>query len=69
MSDEQNYESHLLTIEEAMARVWGHEQNVLRYVWIVYQGTLKHLAQQQNAQDVQDTAGEQSNGFTDHRPD
>ncbi|KAF8181081.1 hypothetical protein BJ912DRAFT_1062243 [Pholiota molesta] len=23
MSDEQNYESHLLSIEEAMARVWG----------------------------------------------
>lgn len=40
MPDEQHYESHLMSIEEAMKRVWGQEVPVLQYVWACYQETL-----------------------------
>ena len=40
MQDEQHYESHLLTFEEAMGHVWGQEIPVLQYVWMRYQETL-----------------------------
>ncbi|KAF9054100.1 hypothetical protein BJ165DRAFT_1436045 [Panaeolus papilionaceus] len=43
MSDEQDFESHLLTYEEALQHVWGEELGVLRYVWEVYQNTLRLL--------------------------
>jgi hypothetical protein len=36
MADEVNFVSHLLTYEEAMKRVWGSEQDVLRFAWAVF---------------------------------
>ncbi|PPR05099.1 hypothetical protein CVT24_010086 [Panaeolus cyanescens] len=44
MPDEQDFESHLLTYEQAMKNVWGEEVLVLRYAWEVYQHTLKTVA-------------------------
>ena len=49
MEDEQNYESHLLTYEDALACLPNSEQKALKYAWAVYNMTLEHqenLAQQ-----------------------
>lgn len=40
MPDEQNYESHLLSIEDALNRVSGGEEKVLQYAWEIYVFTL-----------------------------
>lgn len=40
-ADEVNYMSHLLTYDEAMKRVWGAEQDVLKFAWSVFQRTLE----------------------------
>jgi len=39
MPDEQNYKSHLLTIEEALDQLWDAEKLVLAYVWRIYCNT------------------------------
>ncbi|KAF9484164.1 hypothetical protein BDN70DRAFT_798276 [Pholiota conissans] len=41
MWDEQHYESHLLSFEEAVQRVWGQELMILRYAWTIYGNTLE----------------------------
>jgi hypothetical protein len=46
MPDEQNYEPHLLSYEEAFQRVWGSERMALRYAWEVYCDTIDYLHQQ-----------------------
>ena len=46
MPDEQNYESHLLSIEDALARVSGGERMALLYTWEVYCFTLTELEKQ-----------------------
>ena len=40
MPNEQNYQSHLLSIEDAMTLVTGGERKVLQYVWELYCYTL-----------------------------
>jgi len=46
MPDEQNYESHLLSIEDALSRVSGGERKVLRYAWEIYCFTLTEFERQ-----------------------
>ena len=36
MPNEQNYQSHLLSIEDAMSCVSGWERKVLQYAWEIY---------------------------------
>jgi predicted transcriptional regulator len=43
MPNEQNYQSHLLSIEEAMNHVTGGERKVLQYAWEIYCYTLSEL--------------------------
>ncbi|PPQ80336.1 hypothetical protein CVT25_003619 [Psilocybe cyanescens] len=43
MPDEQHFETHLLSYDEVMKRIWGSEINVLQYVWAIYQHTLEVL--------------------------
>ncbi len=53
MPDELHYESHLLTIEDALKCLWGQEVAVLRYVWSAYKETLAweaHLHSQQSVE-------------------
>jgi len=46
MPDEQNYESHLLPIEEALKLVSGGERKILQYAWEIYCFTLTELEKQ-----------------------
>ena len=46
MPDEQNYRSHLLSIEDAMRYVSGGERNILQYAWELYCYTLTELENQ-----------------------
>ena len=46
MPNEQNYQSHLLSIEDAINYVSGAEQKILRYAWEVYCYTLTELEKQ-----------------------
>jgi hypothetical protein len=39
MPDEQNYKSHLLTIEEALDNLWEAERLVLAYIWRIFCNT------------------------------
>jgi len=43
MPNEQNYRSHLLSIEDAMDHVFSGEQKVLQYAWELYCFTLNEL--------------------------
>ena len=43
MPNEQNYRSHLLSIEDAMSNVTGGERKVLQYAWELYCYTLTEL--------------------------
>jgi len=43
MPDEQNYESYLLTFEEALPLVFGAERHVLEYAWTCYIYTLENF--------------------------
>lgn len=53
MPDEQNYETHLLSYEEASQRVWGSERMALRYAWEVYCNTLDYFYQQAQQEPTQ----------------
>ena len=46
MPDEQNYQSHLLSIEDAMSHVSGGERKILQYAWELYCYTLNELEKQ-----------------------
>lgn len=46
MPDEQNYRSHLLSIDEAMSHVSGGERKVLQYAWELYCYTITELEKQ-----------------------
>ena len=46
MPNEQNYRSHLLSIEDAMNQVSGGERKVLEYAWELYCYTLTELEKQ-----------------------
>lgn len=46
MPDEQNYRSHLLSIDEAMSHVSGGEQKILQYAWELYCYTITELEKQ-----------------------
>ncbi|KIM41860.1 hypothetical protein M413DRAFT_445070 [Hebeloma cylindrosporum] len=50
MPDEQNYQSHLLSFEEAFEKVWGSERRALRYAWQVYCWTYQHFHPQDATQ-------------------
>jgi 8-oxo-dGTP pyrophosphatase MutT (NUDIX family) len=39
MADEQNYQSYLLTVEEAMSRLWDSEKLVVAYTWRIFLNT------------------------------
>ncbi|KXN92528.1 hypothetical protein AN958_05383 [Leucoagaricus sp. SymC.cos] len=41
MADEVNYVSHLVTYDEAIKRVWGAEQDVLRFAWAIFLRTVE----------------------------
>jgi hypothetical protein len=41
MPDEQNFESHLVSVEEALPLLDISEAPVLRYAWAVYNSTLE----------------------------
>ncbi|KAF9458694.1 hypothetical protein BDZ94DRAFT_1270016 [Collybia nuda] len=55
MPDEQNFESYLLTYEEAMERLDNPYRDVLQYVWAIYTHTLylDHLDETRELQDEQ----------------
>jgi hypothetical protein len=57
MPDEQNYESHLLSYEEALQRVWGSERMALQYAWAVYCNTLEQLYELENEKRQQEQQG------------
>lgn len=46
MPNEQNYRSHLLSIEDAINHVSGGERKVLQYAWELYCYTLTELEKQ-----------------------
>jgi len=46
MPDEQNYRSHLLSIDEALSHVSGGERKVLQYAWELYCFTITELEKQ-----------------------
>lgn len=46
MPNEQNYRSHLLSIEDAINNVSGGERKVLQYAWELYCYTLNELEKQ-----------------------
>ena len=46
MPDEQNYRSHLLSIDEAMSHVSGGEKKILQYAWELYCYTITELEKQ-----------------------
>ncbi|KAF8816963.1 hypothetical protein BYT27DRAFT_7205352 [Phlegmacium glaucopus] len=48
MPDEQNYESHLLSIDEAMRCISAGEQKILQYAWEVYCFTVEELERQRS---------------------
>ena len=48
MPNEQNYRSHLLSIEDAMDHVSGGEQKVLQYAWELYCLTLNELEKERS---------------------
>lgn len=41
MPDEQNFQSYLLSVEEALPLLCSSEASVLRYAWDVYNSTLE----------------------------
>lgn len=46
MPDEQTYESHLMTYDEAISKIrFGVENRVLQYAWALWQHTLEIDAQ------------------------
>jgi len=53
MPDEQNYETHLLSYEEASRKVWGAERMALYYAWEVYCETLNYFHQQEQQDPTQ----------------
>ena len=53
MPDEQNFETHLLSYEEASQKVWGAERMALHYAWEVYCGTLDYFHQQEQQERTQ----------------
>ena len=46
MPNEQNYRSHLLSIDDAITHVSGGERKVLQYAWELYCYTLSELEKQ-----------------------
>ena len=46
MADEQHYESHLLSFDEALKHISGGERKVLQYAWEVYCFTCTELEKQ-----------------------
>lgn len=48
MPDEQNYQSHLLSIHDALSHVSGGERKVLQYAWELYCYTLTELEKQKS---------------------
>ncbi|KAH9487227.1 Diadenosine hexaphosphate hydrolase [Psilocybe cubensis] len=51
MPSEENFQTHLLSYEEAMQKVNGSEIDVLQYAWDIYQKTLEFVAERR-AQDI-----------------
>jgi hypothetical protein len=47
MANEQNYQSHLLTYEEAMKKVSACEKRVLHYVRSIYVRTVNLLVEEE----------------------
>ena len=43
MPNEQNFQSHLLSIEDALDNVSGAERNILQYAWEIYCFTLNEF--------------------------
>jgi hypothetical protein len=48
MPNEQNYRSHLLSIEDAIKLVSGGERKVLEYAWELYCYTLAEFEKQRS---------------------
>jgi len=55
MPDEQNYESHLLSIDEALSHVSSGERKVLLYAWELYCLTLTELERQRSEAENRET--------------
>lgn len=55
MPDEQNYETHLLSIDEALSHISGGEQKVLLYAWELYCITLTELERQRSEAEQKET--------------
>jgi len=60
MSDEQNYQSHLLSINDAMSRVSGGERKVLRYAWEIYCYTFTELEKERLQAEKETVQGQEA---------
>jgi hypothetical protein len=62
MADEVNFVTHLLTYEEALARVWGRERDVLKFAWAIFLRTVDIEAAHAKQAALQESEGEFSEG-------
>jgi len=50
MPDEQDYESYLVSFEDAWRHLFGTERKVLEYAWTLYRYTLRKLSERETGQ-------------------